>query len=81
MVVNSMTVILKETACDFLDRATKAYLTGLELEKKDEIEIGFISDLNDFTFNLYMDLPKPKIFRKMIRRFLDVKSEDIKYFE
>ena len=66
MVVHSMTVNIEETACDLLDRAIKAYLTGLEIEKKDEIEIGFISDLNDITFNHYMDLPKPMNCRKMI---------------
>ena len=27
-------VIMKKSACDFLDRAIKAYLTGYEIEKK-----------------------------------------------
>ena len=34
MVVHSMTVKIKETACDFLDRAIKAYLAEHEIEKK-----------------------------------------------
>ena len=42
MVVNSMTVNIKETAWDFKNRAIKAYLTEHEIEKIDEIEIGFI---------------------------------------
>ena len=67
MVVHWMTVNIKETACDFLDRAIKAYLTGQEIEKIDDIEIGFISDLNDITLNHYMDRPKPMICRKKIR--------------
>ena len=33
MVVHSMTVNIKETACGFLNRAIKAYLTKHELEK------------------------------------------------
>ena len=81
MVVHSMTVNIKETACHFLDRAIKAYLTEHEIEKIDEIEIGVISDRNDITFNHYMDLPKTMICRKMIRRFFEVKSVDINDFE
>ena len=64
MVVHSMTVNIKEIACDFLDRAIKAYLTDHEIEKIDEIETDFISYLNDITFNHYMDLPKPRICPK-----------------
>ena len=81
VVVHSMTVNIKETACDFLDRAKKAYLTEHEIEKLDEIEIGFTSDLNDNTFNHYMDLPKAMKCRKMIRRLFEVKSEDNNDFE
>ena len=51
------------------------------MEKVDEIGVGFISDLKDITFNHYMDLPKPMICRKMIRRFFELKSEDINDFE
>ena len=80
-VVHSMTVNKKETACDFLNRALRAYLTGHEMDKIDEIEIGFISDLNDITFYHYMDLLKPMICRKMVRRLFEVKSEDINDFE
>ena len=72
---------MEETACDFLKRAIKAYLTGHELEKIDEIEIGFISDLNEITLQLHMDQPKPMFCRKMIRKFFEVKSEDIFDFE
>ena len=72
MVVYPMTVNIKETASDFLDRARKAYLKGHEIEKIDETEIVFISDLKDITFNHYMDPPKPMICRKMIRRFFEV---------
>ena len=61
MVVHSMTVNIKNTACDFLDRFIKTYLTEHEVEKIDESGIGFISDLNDITFNHYMDLTKPMI--------------------
>ena len=57
MVVHSRTVKKKETACGFLNRAQKAFFTGHEIEKIDEIEIGFISDLKDIAFNLYMDQP------------------------
>ena len=78
MIVHSMTVNIKETACDSLDRAIKAYFTGHEIEKIDEIQLGFISDLKYITFKNYMDLPKPMICRKMIRRFCEVKSEHIK---
>ena len=77
----TMTVNTKETARDFLDRVIKVYLTGLEIEEIDEIEIGFISDLKDSTFNHYMHLPKPMICCKKIRRFFEVKSENIKDFE
>ena len=80
-VVHSMTVNIKETACDFLDRAKKDYLTGVEIEKRDKNEIGFISDLKNITFNHYMDLPEPMIRRKMIRKFFEVKSGDIINFE
>ena len=58
-----MSGTMKESACDFLDRAIKAYPTGHEIEKIDDIEIGFISDLKDNTFNLYMDQPKSMICR------------------
>ena len=81
MVVHSMTINIKETACDFLDRAIKAYLNGQEIEKIDEIEIGFTSDLEDITFKHCKDLPKPMICRNMIRRFFEVKIEDIVDFE
>ena len=81
MVVHSMTVNIKETACNFLNRATKAYTTGQEIEKLDEIENGFISDVKDITFNHYMDQPKSRICRKLFRRFFEVKSKDIKDFE
>ena len=67
MVVHSMTVNIKETACEVLDRAIEIYLTEHEIERLDEIEIEFISDLNDITFNRYMDLPKPMICQKVIR--------------
>ena len=73
MVVHSMSVNIKETECDFLDKTIKAYLTEHEIEKIDEIEIGFISDLNDIIFNHYMDLPKSMICRKLIRRLSEVK--------
>ena len=81
MVVHSMTVEIKESACDFLNRAIKAYPTGHEIEKLDEIEIGFISNIKDITFNHYMDQPKSMICRKVLRRFFEVKSEDLKDFE
>ena len=81
MVVHSMTVNIIETACDFLNRAKKTYLTEHDIENIDEIEKGCISNPNDIKFNLYMDLPKPMICRKMIRRFFEVKSEDISDFE
>ena len=80
MVVHSITVYIEETACDFLDKANEAYLTEHEIEKIDEIEIGFISDVNDNTFNHYMDLPKPMICRNMLRKLFEVKSEDINAF-
>ena len=54
----TMSVTMKQSACSFLDRTIKAYLTGHEIEKIDEIEIGFISDVKDITFNHYMDQPK-----------------------
>ena len=38
-VVHSMTVNIKETACDFLNRAIKVYLTEHAIEKIDETEI------------------------------------------
>ena len=63
-VVHSMTVNIKEIAYDSLDRAIQAYLTGHEMERIDETESIFISDLSDITFNLYRDLPKPMICRK-----------------
>ena len=75
-VVHSMTVNIKETAYHFLDRAIKAHLTNQEIEKIDEIEIGFISDLKNITFNHYMDQPKSLICRKMLSRFIEVESED-----
>ena len=81
MLVHSMIVNIKETACDFLYRARNAYLTGHEIEKIDEIEIGFVSDLKDITFNHFLNLPKPMICRKTISRFVDVKSEDLNDFE
>ena len=56
LIVHSKTANIKETAFDSLDRALKAYFTGLEIEKIDEIEIGFISDLNDITLDHDMDL-------------------------
>ena len=70
MVVHSMTVNIKNTACDFLDRAIKDYLTGLEIEKTEKTEIGFISDLKSINLNHYMDLPKPMICRRMIKKIL-----------
>ena len=81
MVVHSMTNNIKETAFDFIERAIKAYLTEHEIENKDEIEIGFISGLNDITFNHYMDQLKPMICRKMIKILFEVKSEDFNDFE
>ena len=36
-----MTVNIKETACDILDRAIKAYLTGHEMGEEDETEKSF----------------------------------------
>ena len=80
-VVHSITFNINETACDFLNRPIKAYLTDHEIEKIDEIEMGFISDLNDITFNHYMDLPKPMICRKLTRKFFAVKREEINDFE
>ena len=80
-IVHSMTVNKKETGCDFLDRAIKAYFTEQEIERINETEIGFVSDLNDITFKHYTDLTKPMICRKVIRRFFEVKSENINDFE
>ena len=81
MVVNSMTVNIKETACDFLKRAIKAYITEHEIEKIDEMELFFLSDLNDITFNYSMGIPKPMICRKVTRRFFEVKTEGFNDFE
>ena len=81
LVVHSMTVNIKDNACDFFDRAVKANLTGHEIEKGDEIEIGLLSDFKDITFNHYMDQPKSMICRETIKRFFEVKSEDVIDFE
>ena len=75
-----MTVNVKETACDFLDRAIKVHLTAHEIKKIDETGIVFISDLKDITFNYYMDLPKSMICYKMIRYF-EMGNEDINEYK
>ena len=62
----TMSLTMKESACDFLDKAIKVYLTGHEIENIDEIEIGFITDLKDITFNHYMDQAKSTICRKIL---------------
>ena len=76
-----MSPTMKESACDFLDRAIRAHLTGHEVKKIDKTEVGFISDRKVVTFNHYMDQPKSMNCRKKRRRFFEVKSEDINDFE
>ena len=76
-------IFIKETASDVLHRAIKSHLTHgeLSIDRIREIEIVFISDLKDMTFFHYLNQPKSMICRKMIRRFFEVKGEDIIDFE
>ena len=79
--VYSIPINIFETAFEFLDKVIKGYLNGIAIDKIEEVEKVFISDLNDLTYTHYMEQPKSMICRKMKRRFFDVKSEYINDFE
>ena len=80
--VHGCSLIINETACDFLNKVITNYLDHEELPIKiQKTAIVFISDLKDMTFSHYMDQSKSMFCRKMIRRFFEVKGEDIIDFE
>ena len=68
---------INETACELLHRVITSYLTHGELsnDKIQEIEIVFISVLKDMTFSHYMIQPKSMLWRKILRRFFEVKGQ------
>ena len=68
-----------ESASDFLHRVMQIYLSD-ECSPKiiPEIEIVFISDLQDITKQHYLELPKSMLCRKLIRRFHE-STQDFKY--
>ena len=76
-------ITINETVCDVLHRAIKSYLTNgeLSIDRIRETKILFISDIKDMTFSHYLKQPKTRICRKMLRRFFEVKGEDINDFE
>ena len=58
-------IMLKIPACDYLDQFSKESVN----DKVDEIDIIFISDLNDITFFHYIIQPKSMPCRKLIINF------------
>ena len=81
--VHGYPIFINETACDFLHRVITNYLTHgeLSIDKIQQTEIVFISDIKDMTYPCYMEQPKSITCRKMVGRFVEVKSEDNIHFE
>ena len=80
-IVHNVTINITEKDCDFLDKAIRNYLNQSSIDKIEEIEIVFISDLKDMTYTHYIKQPKSMICRNMIRTIIEVKGEDINDFE
>ena len=75
-------LILNETACDFLHKVIINCLDHEEVPNKiQETEIVSISDLKDMTFSYYMHQPKSMLCGELLRRFFEVKREEINHFE
>ena len=71
-------MIINESAIDFLDWVTKGYLCHeLSPDKIQETEIVFLSDLKDMTFSHYLQQPNSMICRKMLKRYFEVKGDNI----
>ena len=64
-IVHSFPINITESACGFSDRVIKGYLNHDELtiDKIEETEIVFMSDLKDMTYTHYMKQPKSMICR------------------
>ena len=69
-----LTIIRKQTACDFLNKYNQDYV----IDEIKEFVITFISDLKDMTFSLYTAQPKSMLCRKLGRNFFE---EDFGYFQ
>ena len=68
-------IMLKIPACDYLDQFNKECVN----DEIDEIDIIFISDLDDNTFFHYMEQPKLMLCRKLIRTVLEENFGDFDY--
>ena len=67
-------------APDFLQRVIKFYLSHrCSPQIIPEIEIVFISDLQDITRQHYLELPKSMLCRKLIRRCHESTPLDFEY--
>ena len=64
------------STCEFVDKIIRSQLTGLDINKFEEVKIVFISDLKDMRCSHYLEQPKPMICRKMIRRFFEGANEN-----
>ena len=60
--------IISETACDFSNRLITSYLTHgeLSIDRIQETEIVFISNIKDMTVAHHMQQPKSMLCRKML---------------
>ena len=59
-------IVIRVSALDFPDTVDKNIT-----EEVDEINIIFISDLNDITFSQYMTQPKSMLFKRLILSFIE----------
>ena len=71
--VYSIPINITETAGEFLDKDIRGYPNLLTIDKIEEVEIVFISDLKEMTYTHYVQQPKSMLYRKKIRRFFEVK--------
>ena len=70
-----LTIIRKETACDYLNNYNQVYM----IDEVDETVITFISDLKDMTFSHYMAQPKSMPCRKLVKNFIEEDFGDFDY--
>ena len=69
LTVVELPIMLKIPAYDYLDQYNKECV----IDKIDEIDIIFISDVDDITLFHYMEQPNSMLCRKLIGKFLEEK--------
>ena len=67
-----------EPANDFLKKTISGYFDN-DIKIIPEIEIVFISDLEDINKAHHLELPKSMLCRKLIRKFHELPSRDFEY--